>query len=370
MKNVLLISSRVMHYRVSIYNYFFERFRTLDYNFVVRSDELQKENPYPIKFDFQEAPFGFFRYRREVLALRPSVVILFLHLKGLMIFPLIHWLRCKKIPVIFWTKGANLDEPDSRMRAMLFHYIHNLATGIILYSPQELGLIKEKNRHKVTFANNTVNYYDYPVITASRDDIKREFHIPFKKVALFVGRMDASVRGRKKADHAIAVFRTLENPDYGLVLVGSGMSEELKRSLDPRNMLYLGEIYDPDNSRISQLFRMADVFLMPGHVGLSLNQAFYWGLPVVTEEGNQPPEFHTLVDGRNGYVVKDNDLEALKARVVSLLEDDATRRRFGENARTDLRANASIEGMFDGFLTNIQRIESRRQGPTILPPRS
>ena len=363
MKTILLVSDTVMHYRVSIYNYFFGRFEAEGYRFAVRANQLQKQNPYPVRFDFKEVPFRFSLYRREILSLRPAAVILFLHLKDLLIFPLIHWLRWKGIPVVFWTKGANLDEPESRLRRLLFHHVQRMSAGIVLYSPHELGFVARRSRRKVTYANNTVNYHDYPEVPDAPEAIKKELGIPFAKVALFVGRMDEGLKGRKKVDHAIEVFRRVGNPDYGLVLVGSGLSSGLRQAMNPENTLYLGEIHDPGNVGISRLFRMSDVFLMPGHVGLSLNQAFYWGLPVVTEEGNQPPEIHLLEDGRNGCLVPDGDLDALTDRVVRLLDDDAERRRLGRNAREDLLKKASIEGMFEGFLANIRRIEDGRGTP-------
>jgi len=72
------------------------------------------------------------------------------------------------------------------------------------------------------------------------------------------------------------------------------MSEELKKNINPSNTTYLGEIHDPQNVKISKIFSMSDIFCIPGHVGLGLNQAMYWGLPTVTEKGKQPPEFITL----------------------------------------------------------------------------
>jgi len=39
-----------------------------------------------------------------------------------------------------------------------------------------------------------------------------------------------------------------------------------------------------------------------------------------------------------------------------LLDNDQERIRFGENAKRDILQNASIEGMFGGFLQNIQRV--------------
>jgi glycosyltransferase involved in cell wall biosynthesis len=355
MTKVLLVSNEVMHYRVSVYNYFARRFREIGTDFAVRADKLQKKNPYPLEFDFREIPFRFSLYRKEIRELDPAAVILFLHIKDVILFPLLYWLRLSRRPVLVWTKGANLDAPNDRIGRAAFHHMQTLADGLILYSPNETALVKKKNRFKITYANNTINYLEFPEIQAGKDEIKREFGVPFKKTALFVGRMDVGA-GRKKVDHAIEIFNTIENPDYGLVLVGSGFDDRLRRKIRGTNVLYLGEIYDPANVEICKIFKMADIFLIPGHVGLGINQAFFLGLPVITEKGRQPPEIQYLVPGRNGFLVEEDDLADLKAKVLFLLDNDDERARFAANAKQDILANASIDGMFQGFRQNIQRV--------------
>jgi glycosyltransferase involved in cell wall biosynthesis len=155
-------------------------------------------------------------------------------------------------------------------------------------------------------------------------------------------------------------------PGVGLVIVGSGLAPELVQSLKPANTRYLGEVHDSEEVQISKIFKMADLFSIPGHVGLGLNQAFYWGLPVVTEEGRQSPEIRYLVDGRNGFIVPENDRDQLKKRIVELLSDDQRRRQFSANARHDILANASIEGMFQGFKACAESVTERQ--PAALPP--
>jgi glycosyltransferase involved in cell wall biosynthesis len=156
--------------------------------------------------------------------------------------------------------------------------------------------------------------------------------------------------GRKRVDRLIEIFRELDGPNAGLVIVGSGMRDEWKARMNPRTTMYLGEIHDPENRQISRVFRMADLCVIPGHVGLSLNQAFYFGLPVVTETGSHPPEINYLKPGRNGCIVPENDLMAMKACISRLLEDDGLRAELSRNARNDILAEAPTEGMFRGFL--------------------
>ena len=47
---VLLISKEVMHYRVSVYNYFYRRFRESGYEFSVLTGKLQEENQRSLEF--------------------------------------------------------------------------------------------------------------------------------------------------------------------------------------------------------------------------------------------------------------------------------------------------------------------------------
>lgn len=348
MKTVLLICNKVPHYRVSVYNYLHRRFLECGWEFKVASNAMQRESKLQVKFDFREIEFKFLKYRQLINEIKPDVVLFHLHLKYRIFWSLIHWLKLKQVPVICWTKGANLDRAESKLRYHLFNYAHSLSDALILYSEKQTCYIKPRNRHKIFAANNTVNFEDYPEIKETREQIKAEFNIPFEKVVLFTGTMGIDGE-RKKVDHLIEIFRKLDRPDIGLVLVGGGMSDDRKARLNPKNTRYLGQIHDAKNLQISKLFKAADIFVVPGHVGLGLNQAFYWGLPAITEEGLQPPEIQYLKPGHNGFMVGENDLPGLKEKMLYLLDNDTVRTEFSRNAREDILKDASIEGMFLGF---------------------
>lgn len=354
-KRVLLISNRVMHYRVSVYNYFWRCFREHGWEFSVLSNEMQRQNLNQCRFEFIEHPFDFFRYRAEIQRINPDAVILFLHLKDWILWPLIHWLKLSGIPVALWTKTRNLDDPDNRVRNAFFDYLHAISNGLILYTASLARFISDRNSVKVFVANNTINFEEFPQIRESKEEIKKDLGIPFQKVVLFAGRIGEE-RNRKKVDHLIDMFRALDRSDVGLVIVGSGLNDALRARMNPINTIYLGEVHDPENRQISRIFKMADVCSIPGHVGLGLNQAFFWGLPIVTEEGNQPPEIEYLCDGENGFIVPEDDRYALRDRLLFLLDNDQERRRMSANARRYILTNASIEGMFRGFLACVEYI--------------
>jgi glycosyltransferase involved in cell wall biosynthesis len=219
-----------------------------------------------------------------------------------------------------------------------------------------MRFIGAKHRHKAFVANNTLNFEDFPAVTETKEEIKKDLGIPFEKVVLAVGRMDEG-GGRKKLDHLIKVFEQIDMPGAGLVVVGAGVGRDILQRMNKTNMLYLGEIHDPRQFQISRVFKMADVFSLPGHVGLGLNQAFFWGLPIVTEEGMQPPEIHYLVDGRNGFIVPNDDISALREKILFLLANDEERKRLSQNAREDILNHGSVQGMFEGFRQCLESLE-------------
>jgi len=351
-----------MHYRASVYNYFCRRFREHGWNFIVLSNELQRQNQNQCHFELIERPFDFFRYRAEIRRINPDAVILFLHLKDRILWPLIHWLKLSGIPLAFWTKTRNLDNPNNRLSRACYDYVHLISDGLILYTSSLSRFISERHHGKVFVANNTINFEDFPLILESKNEIKRDLGVPFRKVVLFAGRIGEE-RNRKKVDHLIDIFRELNRSDVGLIIVGSGLSDEHCARMNPANTRYLGEVHDPGNRQISRIFKMADVCSIPGHVGLGINQAFFWGLPMVTEWGNQPPEIEYLRDGENGFIVPEDDRRALRDRLLLLIDNDEERQRMSENARRDILTHASIEGMFEGFLSCMRYISRSSSAP-------
>ena len=364
-KRVLLISNTVMHYRVSVYNYFHRRFAEHDWEWIVLTSRLQPQNRLAPHFQLEEIPFDFGAYRRRIRELKPDVVILFLHLKDRILWPLIHWLKWTGIPFASWTKTRNLDDPHNRIKNTCFDYVHRMSDGLILYSGDLDRFLSKRDKKKAFVANNTINHEDFPAVTESREEIKRSLNIPFKKVVLFVGRMEVD-GGRKRVDHLIEIFRDMTGQEVGLVIVGSGLSPAWQARINPLTTRYLGEVHDPENRQIARIFSMADLCAIPGHVGLGLNQAFFYALPVVTMAGSQPPEIAYLRPGRNGYIVPANDVQQLRQRIFELLADDALRARFAAAAKDVFHQEASVEGMFQGFQRCVEFMARSRSGDDVL----
>ena len=100
----------------------------------MRSNALQKQNPHPLEFDFKEVPFKFSGYKKEIEAINPDVVILFLHLKDFILWPLMHWLKFNKIPIAYWNKAIILMIRPINQADCCFDIYTRFADGLILYS--------------------------------------------------------------------------------------------------------------------------------------------------------------------------------------------------------------------------------------------
>lgn len=345
MKNIVLVTNKIFHYRIPVYNYFFDEFQKHGFNFIVLSNEIQKNNPNKINFKCHIIPFKYSLYAQKLKELSPCCVILFLHLKDVIFLKLVFWLKTKKIPIINWTHGVNLKDSNNKIKNSIFRLLHNLSDAIVLYSPNEKKYIKEKNYKKCFIANNTINFNIIEDIIESKKEIKEALNIKYEKVVLFVGR----ILPQKRLDDLIEIFSTNANDDLGLVIVGPGLSEKQKEVIEQaKSITYLGEIYN--SNEINRIHKMSDIFCIPGANGLGLNLAMFWGLPCLTYK-NSPhsPEIWYLKDSYNGYLLKESTTKSLRASIMKLLSNKDILQKMSENAKKHILSEGSINKMFSGF---------------------
>jgi glycosyltransferase involved in cell wall biosynthesis len=329
------------------------RLAQIGYELVVLTNEVDAHADEPHEFELIVEPFRLSTYSKTIRRLSPSVVIFFLHARDMIVWPLLLLLKLSDTKVIYWNHGINLQTPDDRIKRMVFGLFHRFADAILLYSKNEVKYIKEKFRDKVFIANNTINFGVMPEVHESKARIRDDFGIQFDKVVLFVGR----ITPEKNLSDLLAAGRFLD-PGVGIVVVGDGLSEELRdQVVAAGNIKYLGGIYDPE--RINRVFKMSDVFSIPGKVGLGVNQAFFWGLPIVTEDVRHSPEIVYVRDGVNGFIVDKGDFRALAEKINFLLSSDDRYRQFSSAARTEILEQGNIDRMCDGFVEAIGYVDGK-----------
>ncbi|AZQ63568.1 glycosyltransferase [Flammeovirga pectinis] len=346
-QKVLLISEQILHYRASLYNEFNSLFEENNIELDVVSDKDNKSD-YKLKFQFEKLPYKVNKVTNLIKRRSPDIVILFWNIYNINTWLITLYLKSNRIPFIYWTHGISMTNPHSWIKQIPYKLMHNLSDSIVLYSKNELKYIEDKNISKTFIANNTINFNDIPKLTSSKNELKVKYNIPFENVVLFVGR----IQNRKRLDILIDIFvnEQLNNDDTCLVIVGNNMPSYLNDKVKSSNRIYnLGPIYD--TIAINQIFKMSDVFCIPGTNGLGVNQAMYWGLPIFTLNVNHSPEIVYVKEGETGFIC--NNQSDLVTKLNEILDDEKQIKKMSIYCSKYIKEEASVEVMFRGFLNAI-----------------
>jgi glycosyltransferase involved in cell wall biosynthesis len=340
---LLLHGGQVPHYRVPVYSHLSRFLRERSFAFTVTSERIQPGNSTAVEFDYVQMHLSVASIAGMVWRGKFDVVIMFVDLRHVYLFPV--YLVVKGIlrrKMVWWGQGRDLAHPDATVKNAAYATEHALCDAIILYAEHLRKYVAPRFHHKIFIANNTL-VLTYPGLPlGSKDKVLRSYNIRTRKNILCMGRFQK----RKRIDQLVAAMRLMNRPDIGLILVGPD-TERVLDDVDAANIYKLGPIYD---DRRFDLLSAADVYCLPGAVGLSIVDAFHCGLPFVTEEGDESAEIAYLKHGVNGFVVPRGNVSELARSLLLLLDDDNLRARFSEAARREVAVNASIENLCEGFV--------------------
>jgi glycosyltransferase involved in cell wall biosynthesis len=158
----------------------------------------------------------------------------------------------------------------------------------------------------------------------------------------------------------IRAMAPLLGPTTRLVIAGDGPSlpalRELAIALGVAGFVHLlGNRTD-----VPDVLRALDVFVLSSTtegLPLVIPEAMATGLPVVaTRVGGVP---NVIDDGRTGFLVPSEDVEALRSRLAALRDDPAARRALGATARATALERFSSERMHRDYLAVYERVLAR-----------
>jgi glycosyltransferase involved in cell wall biosynthesis len=148
-------------------------------------------------------------------------------------------------------------------------------------------------------------------------------------------------------------------PGIQLVIIGDGPDRprvaELARRLElEANVTFTGAIYD--EMELAPWMLSARMLCYPKNIGLSLLHAFGYGLPVITSDcrANHNPEIDALVDGENGLLYRDKDIEDMGRQWLRIFSDDVLWARLSANALRQVSDVFNMGSMIEGFREAIE----------------
>src|SRR4030095_13524658 len=139
--------------------------------------------------------------------------------------------------------------------------------------------------------------------------------------------------------------------DFHLIVIGGGVEREKVRSLAQERawVHYLGPLFGAEKATY---FRLADIFLMPGLVGLGILDSFVAQLPIITTDVPiHSPEIEYLESGTNGFIVNP-DTRHYAETIIHVLRTPELLCRLRQGALESAR-RYSMAGMVDNFRSGV-----------------
>ncbi|MCA9733732.1 MAG: glycosyltransferase family 4 protein [Deferribacteres bacterium] len=182
----------------------------------------------------------------------------------------------------------------------------------------------------------------------SKQELRKSAGLPLdRNYILFMGRLTT----RKRVEKAIQIIGHLnksESTKYHLIIIGDGNNREnlqnLALQIAPDFVTFTGAIFDDELK--ARYFIMADLFIIPGAVGLAIVYSFCFGLPIITTaDANHGPEIIYLKNGKNGVMVEGNSIINMAEMIEELFADTLQIKAMSAAAEQTIREEAPVQLM-------------------------
>jgi len=286
---------------------------------------------------------GIHQWLREF---NPDVVILEANPRYLSSRKAIRWIKNSGKGLIGW--GLGVPDRSGKLNSIVsesrFQFLKNFDV-IIAYS-------KQGKEQYINAGIPEEIIYIAPNSTASRPDfpppIRGNTFLNGRAILLYVGRLQT----RKRIDSLIrACAQISEDLQPELWIVGDGLILNDLKSYAlqkyPKTKFW-GAVFGTD---LEEIFKKADLFVLPGTGGLAIQQAMSFALPVIVAEGDGSQS--NMVFPENGWIIPANDENALSCTIVEAIRNPVKLREMGNNAFEIISNRINIDIMTDVFINSI-----------------
>lgn len=369
MKRVLFITDRVMHYQK-------ETYKALEKQLQVQGVELwllsgQDANravgrvgiiepvvSHEAKFDFREYRFGSYTFRRyfnvvqKIAEIKPDVVINAAHSGNWS-----HWkISAQKkrlgFKLVSWLCGYEF-HPGKLKGFLLDHFIPHYDYHLAYHSnARDYAMSHGARADQVTVMHNTINeekIATLPKAEARALVVGKHPEIGDRKIILFVG----AVLAEKRIEVILQALDIMSRKDAVLVLVGDGEHLPVIRQLcaGRDDVVITGSIVDG----VGPYFDAAEMYVLPGTGGLGINEAMAHRLPIVSGFADGSAD-DLVVDGENGFRLRDSTPQELAEKVAMILDDPALAERMDERSHEMITGKFAFREFINRIVTELTRL--------------
>jgi glycosyltransferase involved in cell wall biosynthesis len=257
---------------------------------------------------------------------------------------------------LFWSHGYNMGRgmatPSQRLRQWPRFALARMVDGHVCYSAEGKRVLEAHIPSEQIFvAPNTLD-------VETQQNLARSVVPPAppgQPSLLAVGRITED----KDFPRLIRVFLRFRErfPNAALTIVGDGPDAERTRAAAGdqlgRAIIMVGEQYHEE--RLAGHYLASDLVVFPGAVGLSVNHALAYGVPVLaferTPQGpHHHPEVAYIVEGTTGRRVPDfSDAGLLEGLIAFFSEHPDPKADYAESIAHFVEQRLTLDAMVEGF---------------------
>lgn len=301
---------------------------------------------------------------KETFSFKPDVIINYFSVGNLSIPFTILYCKLFNAKHILWghgynrSKNRNLKKSFSGRLRILYM---KLSDGVLLYTKKKREEIANYvNVNKLFVAQNTIDTNEYKeILTRLRlhelEELKKEINFA-KFNFVFIGR----IYKEKLPLDAIKIVEALNyrtKLNVNMHFIGNGNEVALlKQYCAEKNINsfinFHGSVFDPAIN--GKFLFCADLMLMPGPLGLSVNHAFAFGCPVATylqkEKGPyHGPEADYVKDWESGLFLNDDDIFSSIEKLKTYLLNEKIKSEMRFKIYTKIYDDLTINNMVNGL---------------------
>ncbi|WP_446809607.1 glycosyltransferase family 4 protein [Methylomonas sp. 2BW1-5-20] len=273
-----------------------------------------------------------------------------------------------KVKTAYWGHGRNFQTTrPAGLREKWKQFLVGRVDWWFAYTDltKDILLLDGYPAERITVLDNAIDNESFmadltAISAAYLTDLRSELGISENaQIGLYCG----SLYPDKRLDYMVAAADRIRSslPDFHLLIIGDGPSAaEIRVAAASRPWLH--QLGVRKGIEKAAYFRLADVVLNPGLVGLHVLDSFCAGVPMVTtSDARHSPEIAYLKDGENGLIVR-GDADVYADAIVGLLQHRELYTRLQTNALADAR-RYTLQNMVEHFTDGIvQCLAMKRKG--------
>lgn len=222
---------------------------------------------------------------------------------------------------------------------------------------------------KVHVIRNGVDCERFAPNAEARADVRRELGVAPETPLVGIVAALRSEKNHAMLVRAAAMMRN-QHPDARWLIIGDGPERGLIETTAAElaiadRIVLLGTRHDTP-----RLVSALDVFTLCSlneASPVSILEALACEVPVVATDVGSIGE--SIIDGKTGYLIASQDVDAMADSVSKLLADPSARRSMGRAGRDLVQATGSLESMVEGYTRLGQELyDARVRSPSSQPP--